>query len=380
MNTSKRKIELDILRGMAILLVLMRHTPIGPITHNIGWIGVDLFFVLSGYLISGLIFSEIVKTGKFDAKRFLIRRAFKIFPMFYLSLLIYIVFLPEVLDTNSLRIIADFVLIQNYVSGWGHIYPASWSIAVEEHFYLGLVLLILLLLKVKGNRYFTLSWTCNNKRKVDYFLGSIIFTCLFLRIISSVYFSELNARNFTMTHLRIDTLLSGVWLGYKKVFFESETKEWLKTHKTNLFVLALSSILWVPFIDPVGSMFAQTVGFLLTNITFTVIVGLTGFKIISVSTTTNIVARKMYIFLAFVGFSSYSIYLMHSLGNRAIEHVFNFYSINVDGSLELTYLLIISALFNILIGYIFTEFFENKLLSVRNKFFPSRSVSPIRIK
>ncbi|MBK8952142.1 MAG: acyltransferase [Chitinophagaceae bacterium] len=52
---------LDFLRGIAILLVMFRHAKVSTITTRMGWIGVDLFFVLSGFLVSGLLFSEYKK-------------------------------------------------------------------------------------------------------------------------------------------------------------------------------------------------------------------------------------------------------------------------------------------------------------------------------
>src|SRR5262245_19628234 len=90
--------ELDILRGVAILLVLGRHVIDIPDTvpplvrrlffvwRQIGWIGVDLFFVLSGFLVSGLLFGEYRLTGRIRLGRFLIRRGLKIYPSFYFFL------------------------------------------------------------------------------------------------------------------------------------------------------------------------------------------------------------------------------------------------------------------------------------------------------
>src|SRR5437763_1037392 len=80
--------QLDFLRGVAILLVLVYHwvfppsdagllRPIMEGIERFGWSGVDLFFVLSGFLIGGLLFKEIQKTGRLDVKRFLIRRGLK---------------------------------------------------------------------------------------------------------------------------------------------------------------------------------------------------------------------------------------------------------------------------------------------------------------
>src|ERR1700675_1801152 len=78
----------DVLRGVAILLVLGRHYDYRYIRiwHSIGWAGVDLFFVLSGFLISGLLFSEYKTRNSISFKRFFIRRGLKIYPAFYLFL------------------------------------------------------------------------------------------------------------------------------------------------------------------------------------------------------------------------------------------------------------------------------------------------------
>ncbi|MBA4135425.1 MAG: acyltransferase, partial [Flavobacterium sp.] len=74
---NKRLLQLDFLRGMAILLVLLRHKKLFSFTVTMGWIGVDLFFVLSGFLVSGLLFKEYQKHGNIKPGLFLIRRAYK---------------------------------------------------------------------------------------------------------------------------------------------------------------------------------------------------------------------------------------------------------------------------------------------------------------
>src|SRR6266851_2933114 len=77
-----RNPALDALRGAAVLVVFSRHIAF-PIIGRFGWVGVDLFFVLSGFLVSGLLFREFQRTGHVQPGRFLIRRAFKIYPQFY---------------------------------------------------------------------------------------------------------------------------------------------------------------------------------------------------------------------------------------------------------------------------------------------------------
>ena len=82
----------DVLRGMAVLLVIVDHYALvnksnNPIFDAFGR-GVDLFFVLSGFLISGLLFSEYKLTRNIDLKCFWIRRGLKIYPAFYAFILV----------------------------------------------------------------------------------------------------------------------------------------------------------------------------------------------------------------------------------------------------------------------------------------------------
>ncbi len=89
---NSRNQSLDVLRGIAILLVLGRHFDYFPLLRQAGWIGVDLFFVLSGFLISGLLFQEYKSTGKLNVRRFILRRGLKIWPSYYLLILATMLF------------------------------------------------------------------------------------------------------------------------------------------------------------------------------------------------------------------------------------------------------------------------------------------------
>ena len=148
-----RNKRLDILRAIAVFLVIFNHggAKIWPALSHVGWIGVDLFFVLSGFLISGLLFNEYKSCGSVDFRRFFIRRGLKIYPAFYVFLFLtgvlsYIIF-HTIVSAN--RYIAEVFFVQNYYRGiWDH----TWSLGVEEHFYIFLPILLLLLAKTSRNR------------------------------------------------------------------------------------------------------------------------------------------------------------------------------------------------------------------------------------
>jgi peptidoglycan/LPS O-acetylase OafA/YrhL len=137
---TSRNQSLDVLRGVAILLVLGGHSnyPYVGFWRATGGSGVELFFVLSGFLISGLLFSEYQRTGHIAVTRFWIRRAFKIYPGFYVLLTVTTAVLilakqPEIMLGRA--VFFNIIFLQNYVPSAG-IIPQSWSLAIEEHFYL----------------------------------------------------------------------------------------------------------------------------------------------------------------------------------------------------------------------------------------------------
>ncbi|WP_395334612.1 acyltransferase [Novosphingobium sp. BL-8H] len=151
-----RKVELDFLRGIAILLACGWHfnqtlTGIAPLDwlltpgRKIGWAGVDLFFVLSGFLIGGLLFSEYENEGGFRPGRFLIRRAFKIWPVLYSFILLQLLIRQHPWQSYFFQCLFH---VQNYFPT-----PLSqlWSLAVEEQFYLAFAILYAAVLAFAGN-------------------------------------------------------------------------------------------------------------------------------------------------------------------------------------------------------------------------------------
>src|SRR5215470_10370022 len=97
-----------------------------------GWIGVDLFFVLSGFLVSGLLFREHLTHQRIEVGSFLARRGLKIYPGFYV--LIAVSVLASVAMHRALSaagVLSEVFFVQNYRRG---LWPHTWSLAVEEHF------------------------------------------------------------------------------------------------------------------------------------------------------------------------------------------------------------------------------------------------------
>ena len=161
-----RNQSLDILRCIAILLVLGHHFIHYHHWAKVGWIGVDLFFVLSGFLISGLLFSEYKRNGQIDIQRFILRRGLKIWPAYYVLVIVTAIISMLVAHARGVpfpshEVAVSAIFVRNFFGNDGFNYLAhSWSLAVEEHFYLMLPLLLLVLLRLRrlGDPFRSIPW------------------------------------------------------------------------------------------------------------------------------------------------------------------------------------------------------------------------------
>lgn len=146
-----RNKRLDVLRCVAVVLVLLYHSSIGARLAKFGWVGVDLFFVLSGFLISGLLFNEYKKQGSISFKRFFIRRGMKIYPAFYIFISVELFY--QFVSHKRVGILSQYLSEALYVQNYGpFIWNHTWSLAVEEHFYILLPMFFLLLLRLSPQR------------------------------------------------------------------------------------------------------------------------------------------------------------------------------------------------------------------------------------
>lgn len=113
--------------------------------QRFGWVGVDLFFVLSGYLIGGQLLDSLARAGRIDLARFYLRRALRILPAYFLVLAVYFL-IPSWREYPEIFPLWKFVLsVQNIALQGGTAFSHAWSLAVEDQFYLVLPWLLPLL-------------------------------------------------------------------------------------------------------------------------------------------------------------------------------------------------------------------------------------------
>jgi len=145
----ERQPGLDLLRALAIIVVVIYHAALfgfklpGRI-DRFGWIGVDLFFVLSGYLIGGQLLAPLARNQRINLGRFFARRAFRIMPAYFVVLAIYFL-LPSWREYPEMsQPLWKFLLsVQNIGLHGGTAFSHAWSLAVEDQFYLLLPFILL---------------------------------------------------------------------------------------------------------------------------------------------------------------------------------------------------------------------------------------------
>lgn len=346
-----RRLDLDVVRGVAILLAMGWHLN-GPRTdipviafllwpgRNLGWAGVDLFFVLSGFLVGRLIFNEIDRTGKFDALRFLSRRALKLWPILYVFLLCMLVMFPW----------RDFLFqiglhVQNYLTT--PVATHLWSLAVEEHFYLIFSLIFYWI----GSR--------SNVQKLASLVIWILPLALFLRLGAALIGIDFHAIQI-QSQFRMDSLAAGVYLAgmfnYHRRLFDM-----LCRFKTILLFICGSLTLIVASIDKysfVGAVF----GYTLTIFWAVSMI----FLIYNLNFPKNL--KFAFSAVGFLGIYSYAIYIWHVPAFRITEIAFR--KINFSGPGEIT--IISSYVVSILAGVVATKIIERPVLRFREIFLPSR--------
>jgi peptidoglycan/LPS O-acetylase OafA/YrhL len=364
-----RKRELDFLRGLAILLVLCRHQYFVSLTYRIGWIGVDLFFVLSGFLVSGLLFKEYQKYGEIQAGRFLIRRGFKIYPLYYLFYLPYFWVEPLSLGVHWQVVVADLLFLQNYLHGWGYAYAPSWSLAVEEHFYFMLVLVFWILMRKQKFSSALQILPKTPLTQLEFGIISVMAFCLMFRILSNHFFWEQIVRNYTMTHLRMDSLLMGVLISAAYHFRREKLEKFYEKDKKRLFWVFFFGLVWTPIWDVKYTFLAKTIGFTCVYLGF-------GVMLLAFLLEKNIneyldkyLSKWLINLVSRMGVYSYAIYIIHSFVNSVFEQI----SKQQGWSDQIVLLFVLTSVVSCSLGWAMYEWMEKPFLWLRDRWFPSRT-------
>jgi peptidoglycan/LPS O-acetylase OafA/YrhL len=346
----RREIELDFVRGIAILLVMDFHDgSFGLLNYllrplhipHFGGMGVDIFFVLSGFLVGGLLVKEWKVKGRIDSKSFLIRRGFKIWPQYYLFLILLIVS-----GRHTVRELwGNLLNIQNYVGGVAH----TWSLAVEEHAYLLIVLILAIAARGK-----------TRMRTLFFFFAGLSVFIVFLRLFLA--WKRFNV--FDPTHTRVNAIFYGVMLAIlyhyaPEIFHRMQRWRWLW-----LGILAATLIYlrchFVAWWDPSISLdFADFSGVALLMLLYHHREGRT--------------RSWPYRLIAWIGLYSYGIYLWHVSVAAPVASIDRF----LPAWLVPAWQGVAPIAAGILIGVVTTKLVELPALKLRDRLFPRRVDSAV---
>jgi peptidoglycan/LPS O-acetylase OafA/YrhL len=202
--------------------------------------GMDLFFVLSGFLIGSILLRSVETAGFINVRRFWLRRAFRTFPAYYVVLTL----LATLFGLNAAQrrhLLFEYLYLTNYaplrrealVMLWG------WSLALEEQFYLAVPLLFFLLHKLRSDRTRLAA------------LSVIWLSALVVRLFlyenhpewsPGTVYDELYFR----THARFDTLVAGIVLAYVQHRWQAPLAKWLEQpHARALLALPAMACVWL---------------------------------------------------------------------------------------------------------------------------------------
>lgn len=356
------------MRAIAILLVLFSHTSllmypetestILTIIRFFGAIGVDIFFVLSGFLIGGILLKQIQK-GETKGKHmgyFLVRRWLRTLPNYYLILIVNVC-LIYFLHRSSLEGIPPFFLfLQNFGSGQMDFFTESWSLSIEEFAYIiGPALLML---------FFFMFGKASKKRL---FLWVVLVIILFVSLLRLYFHLNETIPDYTywsqnlrkVVIFRIDSIYYGFIAAYL-------ANTWQKTWRKNRFPMALlGAILFfgMHMIIFLFDVLPENASFFY-NLLYLPLVSISIAFFLPVLATwkdTNVLRNP----ITWISVISYSLYLVnYSIVLLTME---NFIDVT---TMTLLYRILIALLFwviSICLSYALYRWFERPMMNLRDK-------------
>ncbi len=345
----KRNFGLDLLRAISIWLVLFQHAGInipGLKPLKIGGIGVEIFFVISGFLIGGILFKEIYKKNKLrkTLQKFWVRRWFRILPLYYLILALKFIFIDDSIGWNVLYYV---FFLQNNFYGIDY-FQVSWSLVIEEWFYLFSPIFL----------FYAIHFLKKEKRIV-YAMIAFILLVVVLRSMyvlhGNVSYEGING-NFPF---RFDSLFIGVLLAYLNY------KKWLLFAILKSKVVFLSGLgLFFGYIYYYWSLayphdlindryFPRTIGFFILPFSIGLILPyVTGITISN--------WKKLHIrFIVQTSILTYAIYLIHPFIYKNI--------LNTEWIHPYPFRFMLSILLTYLLAFLSYQGFEKPILKYRDK-------------
>jgi peptidoglycan/LPS O-acetylase OafA/YrhL len=307
---------LDLLRALAIVWVMLFHSfLVGGLgadfawLSRFGWAGVDIFFVLSGFLIGTQVLQQLQRSGTVSLGGFYARRAWRILPAFSAVLALY-VFFPALREVPGLQPWWQFAtftmnLLIDYERNPA--FSHAWSLCVEEHFYLVFPLL---------------AWVLSRRASVPRFLAvcaAVVLGGVALRGATWLHFAAIDPpRNWFIeeiyypTWMRLDGLLVGVMLASLRVY-QPQGWERLQQH-ANAWLLGGALVCAVAF-----WLFRERTGLLANTLGWPVLSLGFGLLVFAGAGRRSLIGRWRVPGMAWLAAISYSLYLSHKIALHLVH-------------------------------------------------------------
>jgi peptidoglycan/LPS O-acetylase OafA/YrhL len=339
----KRLLHLDALRGVAILLVVYHHTGlrfpgaprgfVGDFFVGVGWAGVDIFFAISGYLITGILLRGF---SPGFLRSFYIKRFFRIIPLYTLALVLFVfasLFFGqerEILSRLWINILFLTAWVIPFLGENGVPYKITWSVSVEEFAYL---LLGALSLMGAARFRFSLYWLI---------VGAIV-----IRLLSVVFFLFDPVLLYYFAPARIDAIAFGGLAAC--IHSRSSSKQLLKTVLSfSIIIVTLALFLWRGREDA----FAAVVG-------YSALAAAAAYLVMTVAKLDSNKATWVTKILADVGLVSYFIYLFHVFMIATVQRII---PAHLVPQINLLWIATIAALMTYIPARLSWKYFEYPLL------------------
>lgn len=369
-NGVTRNFGLDLVRTCSILLVLLQHASMGipdmgPL--EIGVIGVEIFFVLSGFLIGGILFRDLDKNNSpfSTLKTFLIRRWYRILPLYFLVLIVSVLLYKGSIGTE----IMYYIFFLQGINMKPDFFVVSWSLSVEEWFYLITPVFLIAVFS------FTRKPAHVVTAIVAFMLLSMTCRAIWIVQSSDVVLSYLQLKGIPF--IRFDSLYWGVLLSYLH-HIKSATFEKLKSSMVFLLGLVIIIAYIVSFKyflngNDDAPLIYKILGFPILSFGIALLIPFTGN--LPTPARSNMISNFFFWFVTLTSTLTYAIYLIHpffytwlhgqnGLGLQIMKTLSSILHSDTLANLtffSIRFLIIGSA------AYIIYRFFEKPILDFRDK-------------
>jgi len=354
-NFCERNFGLDFLRATAILMVLISHgrTFLPEFEYRdylgvFGFLGVELFFVLSGFLLGSILFKDFaIKEFTFKTlKQFWIRRWFRTLPLYFIFLLLNIFVLQYFFGEKEWSW-TYFFFLQNFTTPHPSMMGEAWSLSVEEWFYISFPLILF------GALAFF------EDKKHGFFILTLSYVLIFTNL--RIYFAFDPNLNWDSGVRKIVTLrLDSIGYGVLAAYFMLNHKEIVEKYNSKFFIIGVITLISTAVIffyfksTSLDTFFVKAFMFSMASISFALLI----FKIIKLTVGNKILANT----ITKISLYSYSAYLLHL---SVVIPLFKSFEIHKELPILTFFVYILTVFF--ISSYIYI-YIEKPIMDLREKF------------